>query len=104
MDGVITDTGHLHAACWKQMFDEYLQTRATQRGEAFRPFELAHGLPPLCGREAPDTTACDFLTSAGIQLPEGRPDDPPRAETVGGLGNRKNELVNETIEARGGAV
>ena len=41
LDGVITDTANLHAACWKQMFDEYLQKRATQRGEAFRPFDLA---------------------------------------------------------------
>jgi HAD superfamily hydrolase (TIGR01509 family) len=41
LDGVITDTADLHAACWKQMFDEYLQKRATQRGEAFRPFDLA---------------------------------------------------------------
>jgi hypothetical protein len=41
LDGVITDTANLHAACWKQMFDEYLQKRATQSGEAFRPFDLA---------------------------------------------------------------
>ena len=41
LDGVITNTANLHAACWKQMFDEYLQKRATQRGEAFRPFDLA---------------------------------------------------------------
>src|SRR5215472_14799729 len=40
LDGVITDTASLHAACWKQMFDEYLQKRATQSGEAFRPFDL----------------------------------------------------------------
>jgi beta-phosphoglucomutase-like phosphatase (HAD superfamily) len=25
LDGVITNTAKLHAACWKQMFDEYLQ-------------------------------------------------------------------------------
>ena len=31
LDGVITDTAGIHAACWKQMFDEYLQKRATQR-------------------------------------------------------------------------
>lgn len=37
LDGVITNTATLHATCWKQMFDEYLQKRATQRGEAFRP-------------------------------------------------------------------
>ena len=37
LDGVITDTASIHAACWKQMFDEYLQKRATQKGEAFHP-------------------------------------------------------------------
>jgi hypothetical protein len=41
LDGVITDTASLHAKCWKQMFDDYLQTRATQRGEVFRPFDIA---------------------------------------------------------------
>jgi len=45
----------------------------------------------------------DFLTSRGIQLPEGSPDDPPQAETVGGLGNRKNDLVNKVID-EGGVV
>jgi HAD superfamily hydrolase (TIGR01509 family) len=43
----------------------------------------------------------DFLTSRGIQLPEGSPDDPPQLETVGGLGNRKNDLVNGLIEEIG---
>ncbi len=43
----------------------------------------------------------DFLTSRGIQLPEGSSDDPPQAETVGGLGDRKNDLVNKIIEERG---
>ena len=33
LDGVVTDTASVHAACWKQMFDEYVQRRATQRGE-----------------------------------------------------------------------
>ena len=41
LDGVITDTAGIHAACWKQMFDEYLQKQATQRGEAFHPFDIA---------------------------------------------------------------
>jgi HAD superfamily hydrolase (TIGR01509 family) len=50
---------------------------------------------------SPGSTACDFLTSRGIQLPEGSPDDPPQAETVGGLGNRKNDLVNRVIEEVG---
>jgi HAD superfamily hydrolase (TIGR01509 family) len=43
----------------------------------------------------------DFLASRGIQLPEGSRDDPPDDETVSGLGNRKNDLVNEVIATRG---
>ena len=52
LDGVITDTASVHAACWKQMFDEYLQKRATQRGEVFHPFEFRRRLPAICGWEA----------------------------------------------------
>jgi beta-phosphoglucomutase family hydrolase len=98
LDGVITNTASLHAACWKKMFDEYLQRRATQRGEVFRPFDIdtdyrlyVDGKPRFDGVR-------DFLTSRGIQLPEGTPDDPPEIETVGGLGNRKNDLLHEVIE------
>ena len=98
LDGVITDTANLHAACWKQMFDEYLQKRATQRGEAFRPFDLATDYRLYVDGKPRFDGVRDFLTSRGIQLPEGSPDDPPQVETVGGLGNRKNDLVNEVIE------
>jgi beta-phosphoglucomutase family hydrolase len=101
LDGVITDTASLHAACWKRMFDEYLRKRAAQSGEAFRPFDAASdyrlyvdGKPRLDGVR-------DFLKSRGITLPEGRPDDPPEAETIAGLGNRKNELLRRVIEEEG---
>jgi len=101
LDGVITDTASLHAACWKQMFDEYLQKRATQRGEAFRPFDLAADYRLYVDGKPRFDGVRDFLTSRGIQLPEGSPDDPPQVETVCGLGNRKNDLVNEAIEDTG---
>ncbi len=101
LDGVITDTARLHAACWKQMFDEYLQGRATQKGEAFRPFDLVADYRLYVDGKPRFDGVRDFLTSRGIQLPEGSPDDPPRAETVGGLGNRKNDLVNKVIEDSG---
>jgi HAD superfamily hydrolase (TIGR01509 family) len=42
-----------------------------------------------------------FLRSRGIELPEGEPSDPPDAETVDGIGNRKNELVLRLIHERG---
>ena len=101
MDGVITDTANLHAACWKQMFDEYLQKRATQRGEVFLPFDLATDYRLYVDGKPRYNGVRDFLTSRGIQLPEGSPDDPAQAETVGGLGNRKNNLINEVIEEVG---
>jgi beta-phosphoglucomutase-like phosphatase (HAD superfamily) len=101
LDGVITNTASLHAACWKQTFDEYLEKRAAQRGEAFRPFDLATDYRLYVDGKPRFDGVRDFLTSRGIQLPEGNPDDPPQVETAGGLGNRKNDLVNEVIEDRG---
>jgi beta-phosphoglucomutase family hydrolase len=101
LDGVITDTASVHAACWKQMFDEYLQKRATQRGEAFRPFDAAQDYRLYVDGKPRFDGVRDFLTSRGIQLPEGSPHDPPEGETVGGLGNRKNDLVNKIIEDAG---
>ena len=43
LDGVITDTANIHATCWKKMFDAYLQQRAADTGEPFRPFEIEIG-------------------------------------------------------------
>src|SRR5512132_2083393 len=101
LDGVITDTASIHAASWKQMFDAYLQQRAADTGEPFRPFEIATDYQLYVDGKPRFDGVRDFLTSRGIQLPEGSPDDPPQLETVGGLGNRKNDLVNGLIEERG---
>jgi beta-phosphoglucomutase-like phosphatase (HAD superfamily) len=101
LDGVITDTASIHAACWKQMFDEYLQKRAAQRGEAFRPFDIETDYRLYVDGKPRYDGVRDFLTSRDIRLPEGSPDDPPQAETVDGLGNRKNDLVNRIIEDKG---
>src|SRR6516164_223756 len=101
LDGVITNTATIHAACWKQMFDEYLQGRATQRGDAFRPFDLANDYRLYVDGKPRFDGVRDFLRSRGIQLLEGSPEDSPQLETVGGLGNRKNELVNEVINDKG---
>ena len=83
------------------MFDEYLQRRARTRGEAFRPFDLATDYRLYVDGKPRFDGVRDFLASRGIQLPEGSPDDPPSAETIGGLGNRKNTFFNKIIEERG---
>jgi beta-phosphoglucomutase family hydrolase len=97
LDGVVTRTAVVHAAAWKEMFDAFLRER---EGEDFRPFddhdydEYVDGLPRADGVRT-------FLASRGIELPDGNPDDPPGAETVHGLGNRKNTLVLEKIRTDG---
>lgn len=101
LDGVITSTAKVHAACWKRMFDEYLERRARQTGEPFHPFDIAADYTRHVDGKPRYDGVRDFLRSRGISLAEGSPDDTPAKETVCGLGNRKNELVNEVIASGG---
>ncbi len=101
LDGVVTDTANIHATCWKQMFDEYLKVRAEDRGEAFQPFEIDTDYKLYVDGKPRFDGVRDFLKSRAIQLPEGTPADAPSVETVRGLGNRKNELVNDAIDTGG---
>ena len=101
LDGVLTRTATVHAAAWKAMFDDFLRRRAARTGDSFVAFDPMHdydkyidGLPRYDGVRA-------FLASRGIELPTGDPDDPPDAETVIGLGKRKNEIVLEMIRRDG---
>jgi len=101
LDGVLTDTASVHAASWKQMFDDYLRARAERDGTPFRPFDVKDDYGPYVdGRPRLDGTR-GFLESRGIELPEGSPDDPPGTETLWGLSTRKNDLVQEKIRTVG---
>jgi len=93
LDGVLTKTATVHAAAWKEMFDGFLRRRAEQTGEPFVPFDLHDDYDRFVDGKPRADGVRSFLSSRGIELPEGHPDDPPGAETVHGLGNRKNELV-----------
>jgi beta-phosphoglucomutase family hydrolase len=101
LDGVITNTAALHATCWKQMFDQYLRRHAEQSGQPFRPFDLSADYRLYVDGKPRFDGVRDFLRSRLIQLPEGSPDDPAEFETVCGLGNKKNELINDLIERIG---
>ncbi|MEV7808373.1 beta-phosphoglucomutase family hydrolase [Microbispora sp. NPDC088329] len=101
MDGVLTRTARVHAAAWKEMFDEYLRERAVATGEPFTPFDAGGDYERYVdGRKRLDGTR-GFLLSRGIDLPEGEPDDPPGMPTVSGLSNRKNELVQAILDRQG---
>ncbi|MGW3495403.1 HAD family hydrolase [Streptomyces sp. NPDC001020] len=97
LDGVITKTAVVHAAAWKQTFDDFLRRRD---GDAYRPFDDTDYDEYVDGRPRADGVST-FLVSRGIQLPEGDPDDPPGRQTVHGLGNRKNALLLELIRSHG---
>lgn len=101
LDGVLTKTATVHAAAWREMFDDFLRARAQATGEPFVPFdpvadydEYVDGRPRLDGTRT-------FLASRGIHLPAGGPDDPPDAQTVHALSERKNRLVLHKIEHDG---
>jgi beta-phosphoglucomutase family hydrolase len=104
LDGVLTDTASVHNKAWKEMFDAYLRERSARTGELFVPFDSDQDYGQYVdGRPRPDGVRT-FLKSRGLTLPEGAADDPPGAETVRGLGNRKNEALLRTIERDGVTV
>jgi len=39
LDGVLTPTAAVHAAAWKEVFDDFLRHRAQRTGELFVPFD-----------------------------------------------------------------
>lgn len=96
LDGVLTDTASIHFACWQRTFDEFLRARSEAGGESFAPFGKSDYLAHVDGKRRYDGVR-DFLLSRGIELPEGDSDDAPDRETVCGVGNRKNVLVNEAL-------
>lgn len=101
MDGVLTATAKVHAASWKEMFDEYLRARSEKTGEPFAPFDIGADYVHYVDGKLRNDGVQSFLLSRGIDLPWGDLSDPPERETVCGLGNRKNELVGAAIKSGG---
>jgi beta-phosphoglucomutase family hydrolase len=95
LDGVLTQTAKVHAAAWTEVFDAFLADRGDP--EPFRPSDYAAYVD---GRLRQDGVR-EFLASRGISLPEGSADDPASADTVFGVGNRKNERFLRRLEQEG---
>jgi beta-phosphoglucomutase family hydrolase len=104
MDGVLTKTASVHAAAWKQAFDEFLHREAARTGVPFIPFDPEADYERFVDGEPRADGVRDFLASRGVTLPEGSSDDPPDARSVNGLGSRKNDLVLEVMKREGVAV
>ncbi|MFT4080971.1 MAG: beta-phosphoglucomutase family hydrolase [Nocardioides sp.] len=96
LDGVITPTAIVHMRAWAEMFADFLGAHAPQAA----PYTDADYYAHVDGKPRYDGVR-DFLASRGITLPEGSPADPPEAETVCGLGNRKNDAFNAVLARDG---
>jgi beta-phosphoglucomutase family hydrolase len=98
LDGVLTNTASLHDQAWKRTFDAFLKARG---GATATPFDARADYRTFVDGKRREDGVRDFLASRGIQLPEGQPSDSPSAQTVHGLGNRKNALLVESIRKNG---
>lgn len=101
LDGVLTDSGALHARAWADTFDPFLLELSERTGWQYVPFDpeidywtYIDGRPRLEGVHL-------FLNGRGIHLPEGHPADPSVAATAYGLATRKGEALTRGLHARG---
>jgi len=101
LDGVLTRTAKVHAAAWKQAFDGYLRERAARGDGTFVAFDAADDYDEYVDGKPRYDGVRSFLNARGIKLPDGDPTDAAEAETIDGLGNRKNEIVLRLIRDHG---
>lgn len=95
LDGVLTPTAEVHMRAWDEMFNAYLQSKGIEQPYTDQDyFDHVDGRPRYDGVRT-------FLASRGIELPEGSTSDGPDAETVSGLGNRKNDAFNAVLARDG---
>jgi beta-phosphoglucomutase family hydrolase len=96
LDGVLTSTAAIHARAWKQMFDHYL---CRHEGSDFVPFDIDKDYKKYVDGKPRYEGVRSFLESRGIHLPYGEATDAAGDQTVSSLGNRKQLLVQQAIDA-----
>jgi len=101
MDGVLTNTASVHAAAWKQTFDEFLTAESGRTGTTYAPFDVESDYEKYVDGEPREDGVRNFLAARSVKLPEGDDSDSPDKRTVKGVGNRKNELFLKSMKKDG---
>jgi beta-phosphoglucomutase family hydrolase len=99
LDGVVTRTADTHANAWKKLFDEYLEIKGGIDG--YRPFDISDDYIKYVDGKPRYKGVKSFITSRGIDIPYGSVHDDPDAETICGLGNRKNQFFSDLLKKEG---
>nr|WP_314845710.1 beta-phosphoglucomutase family hydrolase [uncultured Microbacterium sp.] len=95
LDGVLTPTAEVHMRAWKVVFDEVFE-----RWGITPPYTDADYFDYVDGKKRYDGVA-SLLHSRNVEVPWGSVDDPPEAETICGIGNRKNAAFAAALRSEG---
>ncbi len=95
LDGVLTSTAAIHASAWKRMFDRFLR----EKHPAQASFDIDSDYKQYVDGKPRYEGVKSFLESRGIHLPFGEPTDEAGDSTVCALGNRKQVMVQQAIDA-----
>lgn len=95
LDGVLTPTADVHMLAWRTLFTELFAERGVDQ-----PYTNDDYYRYLDGKTRYEGVA-GVLASRGIDLPWGSADDPSDAETVSGVGNRKNDVFTRVLTEQG---
>lgn len=95
LDGVLTPTADVHMHAWRTMFEELFAA-----WDVTPPYTDRDYFDHLDGKKRYDGVA-SLLRSRDIEVPWGDPSDPPTADTVCGIGNRKNAVFEKVLRADG---
>jgi beta-phosphoglucomutase family hydrolase len=94
LDGVLTPTAVVHMHAWARLFTPFLEAHGAEPYTDDDYFAYIDGKPRYDGVRS-------LLESRGIRVAEGEVTDAPSADTVHGLGNRKNDAFNATLAEEG---
>ncbi|GAB3601421.1 HAD-IA family hydrolase [Microbacterium tumbae] len=95
LDGVLTPTAEVHMRAWKVVFDDvFAQWGITPAYTDDDYFAYVDGKKRYDG-------VASLLRSRNVEIPWGAVDDEPAAETICGIGNRKNAAFSASLRRDG---
>ncbi|MHC2998819.1 HAD family hydrolase [Microbacterium sp. HJ5] len=95
LDGVLTPTAEVHMHAWQTMFEELFAA-----WDITPPYTERDYFDHLDGKKRYDGVAA-LLRSRDVEVPWGDPSDPVEADTVCGIGNRKNVVFERVLRRDG---